>query len=323
MVSNRVDISKKKNGNRTGNFKKGKERLHKRINVGNCFGAMFNPNQMMDNPGYMDFNEPDIGSPLLFPPPPPPQQMLRSNGGSMRLPPMPSNGNKKSRINNRRVPLQRRRQWGPPMNMPPVPSMLNQRMPPGGFRPPPRMHPMGPPMRPPMPLMVPPPHNNRFGPRPPIPPPLLGRPPMHMPRPPLGLGGPIPPPPPPRPLPLMPRSNGIGGGINGNSGPQMRRNKNNRRNNRNSKKNKIKKNTNNIITKKQNHINNSNKYPLDKPWINDEIKNEFNKKLDLENKLKGNKNDQLFAEFKIQRDKCVTMYEAARLEYIGKHPEQV
>lgn len=63
-------------------------------------------------------------------------------------------------------------------------------------------------------------------------------------------------------------------------------------------------------------------YPLDKPWVTEEIKAEHQKKVDLAERLKGNKDDVLFAQFKEQRDKFVKMYDAARLEFIGKHPEQ-
>uniref|UniRef100_A0A182T1C7 Uncharacterized protein n=1 Tax=Anopheles maculatus TaxID=74869 RepID=A0A182T1C7_9DIPT len=67
---------------------------------------------------------------------------------------------------------------------------------------------------------------------------------------------------------------------------------------------------------------NREEYPLDKPWVTAEIKAEHDKKADLANRLKGHRDDALFAQFKEQRDKFVKMYEAARLEYIGKHPEQ-
>lgn len=63
-------------------------------------------------------------------------------------------------------------------------------------------------------------------------------------------------------------------------------------------------------------------YPLDKPWVTEEIKAEHDKKVELAERLKGNKDDALFAQFKEQRDKFVKMYDAARLEFIGKHPEQ-
>lgn len=63
-------------------------------------------------------------------------------------------------------------------------------------------------------------------------------------------------------------------------------------------------------------------YPLDKPWVTEEIKAEHDKKCELAERLKGNKDDALFAQFKEQRDKFVKMYDAARLEFIGKHPEQ-
>lgn len=63
-------------------------------------------------------------------------------------------------------------------------------------------------------------------------------------------------------------------------------------------------------------------YPLDKPWVTEEMKAEHGKKCELAERLKGHKDDALFAQFKEQRDKFVKMYDAARLEFIGKHPEQ-
>lgn len=59
-----------------------------------------------------------------------------------------------------------------------------------------------------------------------------------------------------------------------------------------------------------------NQYPLDKPWVTDEIRQEHTKKEDIENKLKGKKNDELFAAFKVQRDKFVALYEAARNKHL-------
>ncbi|XP_058060658.1 DNA-binding protein K10 [Anopheles bellator] len=67
---------------------------------------------------------------------------------------------------------------------------------------------------------------------------------------------------------------------------------------------------------------NKEEYPLDKAWVTDEIRVEHQKKTDLVNRLKGHRDDALFAQFKVQRDKFVKMYETARLEFIGKHPEQ-
>lgn len=63
-------------------------------------------------------------------------------------------------------------------------------------------------------------------------------------------------------------------------------------------------------------------YPLDQPWVTDEIRAEHDKKVQLADRLKGNRDDALFAQFKEQRDKFVKMYDAAKLEFIGKHPEQ-
>lgn len=60
---------------------------------------------------------------------------------------------------------------------------------------------------------------------------------------------------------------------------------------------------------------NQDRYQLNKPWVTDEIKAAHEKKVELANQLKGNKNDELFAEFKAKRDEFVKMYDAARTEY--------
>ncbi|KAH8292855.1 hypothetical protein KR044_001176, partial [Drosophila immigrans] len=59
-----------------------------------------------------------------------------------------------------------------------------------------------------------------------------------------------------------------------------------------------------------------NQYPIDKPWVNDEIRAVHVEKLDIENRLKGNKDDELFAKFKVQRDRFVALYESAREDYL-------
>lgn len=61
--------------------------------------------------------------------------------------------------------------------------------------------------------------------------------------------------------------------------------------------------------------NQGDRYPINKPWVTDEIKAAHEKKVELANKLKGNKNDELFAEFKTKRDEFVKLYDAARQEY--------
>lgn len=61
--------------------------------------------------------------------------------------------------------------------------------------------------------------------------------------------------------------------------------------------------------------NQGDRYQLTKPWVTDEIKAAHEKKVELANKLKGNKNDELFAEFKVKRDEFVKLYDAARTEY--------
>lgn len=60
---------------------------------------------------------------------------------------------------------------------------------------------------------------------------------------------------------------------------------------------------------------NQDRYQLNKPWVTDAIKSAHEIKVELANKLKGNKNDELFAEFKVKRDEFVKLYDAARTEY--------
>lgn len=368
-------------GNRPGNNRKPKPGMpnmsQKRFNGRAGIGSMFNPNQMMDNPGYMDFNEPNPSASRT-------QQQNKHNtmvskqnsnngnntngnnssagggGGSGVI--GGSKGNRQARRGKRGGPQGMGGPQGggggswrmapppPPPRMPPAPGM-NQR---GGMMPfrggpgmPPPMHmrgPMGPPlgMRPPMPPPPPPMHmNGRFGPRPHLPPPMAmgGRPmphPMAMGpmRPPMGMG-PMPP-----MSPMGRRSIGGGGaaamaigGMVGGGGPLRRNKTQQRRQNRRVKSNfptptkkgpgPLNKKTNKAGKKAIGPKQQPPQYTLDKPWVNDEIRAAHKRKEELENKLKGNKDDALFAEFKECRDKFVTMYDAAKLEFIGKHPEQV
>ncbi|XP_002010897.2 DNA-binding protein K10, partial [Drosophila mojavensis] len=177
----------------------------------------------------------------------------------------------------------------PPMPFPAAMPPMRCPMPPMGGPPPPpppfmRRNGRGPPL--PMPL-------------PPPPPPLMG-PHMHMgPRMPLrGM------PPLPGPVPYM-----NGGSMNGG---------------------KIKKPNPKLIKqalKGKSTIktlkNLVNQYPIDKPWVNDEIRAIHDEKLDIENRLKGNKDDQLFAQFKVQRDKFVSLYEKAREAYLKQEAASV
>lgn len=57
------------------------------------------------------------------------------------------------------------------------------------------------------------------------------------------------------------------------------------------------------------------RYQINKPWVTDEIRAAHEKKVELANQLKGNKNDELFAEFKTKRDEFVKLYDAARQEF--------
>lgn len=204
----------------------------------------------------------------------------------------------------------------PPFNSPnPYPpySGMRGRPPfPPGRMPPPGMGPMPPPglrMPPgPPPLFrsrVPPPRG--MGPRSlmpghPLPPPMGMRPRHGMPmRPPPPLMRPPPPMmgrfPPRGPPQMFPPNN------------KMRHLKN-----KTGKKNQKKK------------ANSQNQYDMSSPWVTEEIKAEFEKRNELLTKAKAateaTKNDDWNA-FKEQRTKCEKKYKAAKLEYIGKHPEEV
>lgn len=188
------------------------------------------------------------------------------------------------------------------------------RMPPPGMGPPPPPPPPGarmPPVPPPLfRTRVPPPRGMGPGPRslmagPPPPPPPMGRPR------PLGMG-PMRPPPPlmrPPPPPMM--------GTFPPRGPppmfppaKMRQLKNKINSKKGAKKRQF----------QQNQVD------LKSPWVTDEIRAEFKKKEELLLKAKSaneaTKTEQWNA-FKEQRTKCDKMYKAAKMEYIGKHPEEV
>lgn len=363
MVSAKQGNGKRKNGNKAGNAKKFKagpgnsnhnsnnnSNLKQRINNVRAagIGAMFNPSQMLDNPGYMDFNEPAARLPNQK------QQQFKNNnnnnlnggGGGGKQ----NRGGQQRRQNNNNNSRQRNQggnrnsnvlngggvggRWngnGPRNGFLQSNNMMMRQGPPnmGPFRGsplPPRMHLMGPipppmGMLPPMPPPLPPHMAGRFGPpRPLIPPPMArNMPPMGpMRRPPHMRMGPMPLRKAIRPIPGPLRRGGGGKGVhkNGNNQNQRRGTIANQKNLKNRRKGQQKggaKKTNQIIDK----------YPLSKPWVNDEIKAAHQAKVDLENQLKGKKNDEIFAQFKVQRDKFVSLYDAAKDAYLVSHPEAV
>ncbi|EDW62698.2 DNA-binding protein K10 [Drosophila virilis] len=163
-----------------------------------------------------------------------------------------------------------------------------------------------PPMRCPMPPMGGPPpppppafmrRNGRGG--PPMPPPMMGPHMMGARMPPRGM--------PPVPIPYnMGHMNGnLNGGKIKKPNPKLIK--------------QVVKGKSSIKTLK----NLVNQYPIDKPWVNDEIRAVHNAKLDIENRLKGNKDDKLFAQFKVQRDKFVSLYETARVTYLKQEAATV
>lgn len=294
-----------------------------------------NTNQMMDNPGYMDFNEPTVRQPPMQKPNMNKNQQngikLNGNGPANGGPHRHANGNK----NRRQGPINGGNQHQPQRNGFGNPGNSGRFGPPrnfnggggggggggAGFRGgPPRMHPM-PPMHDFPPQFFP---HQRFG------------PPMMPPPPPMGMGMMGPPLPPRRPMgprrgPLPPPMAGAPPFRGNNNGPTrpVRRGKvngpvngpNNRR--QNLKLGKGRKKADRTKNTKKVNQQSSNQYPLKKPWVTDEIREAHDKKVELANGLKGKKDDALFAEFKAQRDKFVSLYEAARASHIGKNKDEV
>lgn len=335
------------NGNVRGN------NMNRLMNVN--FNPMFAPNQMND-PGYMDFNEPSVRQ---FPP----KNSYQKNANNVN--PMNMNGqngggggvggggggggvgnknnNNKNRGrmnfnkprnnnninaannglnmgNNANVRMGNGRNFamngigggnnGPFRNGPPRIPFNDAPMPGGGAGMRPNDNFGGPQFFPPQ----------RFGPM--MPPQIGMRPPIGRP---MMARRPLPPP----PAVMIPPFRGGGG----NNGRPMRRkigngappvqNVNNPRRPPNNPKGGIKNRRKNDrkATKKLNFS--VDKYPLTKPWVTDEIKAAHDKKVELSNQLKGKKDDQLFAEFKIQRDAFVKLYETARDEFNAANKKQV
>lgn len=295
----------------------------------NFNNPMFNVSQIPDNPGYLDFNLPT-----------PPTTANNAPGNGPAVNKNAANGNGMAG-----APQKKKNNKNRQKNKPPQAQQGNQQNGGGwinknqGVVNSPRFNgvarnfpPMGNPRR-----------SNRLmgpmgGPRggmgimgPQIPPPMGFQPPMIPPMPPMGrggppMGGPIPPPfmrrgngpmPPPMPPMLPPRMARGMPPIPFNGPPMGGPGKINKKGKLNNKK--VTKGKNTIKTLK----NLINQYPLDKPWVNDEIRGEHDKKVDIENRLKGNKDDELFAQFKVQRDKFVALYEVAREEYLKKEAAAV
>ncbi|XP_034672141.1 DNA-binding protein K10 [Drosophila subobscura] len=180
---------------------------------------------------------------------------------------------------------------GGPMPMPPYPPMPYppQMVPPMAMRCP--MPPMGGPLPPP-----PPPHFMRHNGRG-APMHMMGGPPMHL------MGPRMPPRGPPPGVPYM--NGGPNGGRIKKPNPVLIK--------------QVVKGKSTIKTLK----NMVNQYPLDKPWVTEQIRGEHDKKVNIENRLKGKKDDALFAQFKVQRDKFVAQYEAARENYLKQEAASV
>uniref|UniRef100_A0A182YGQ6 Uncharacterized protein n=1 Tax=Anopheles stephensi TaxID=30069 RepID=A0A182YGQ6_ANOST len=362
MVSNKPPTSEgnKRTGNQMANrprFKQGmmnKQQYNPMMNNMRNMSAMFNANQLGDDPGFVDFNDDSVAS--------------NTNGtGNSIGGPNASGSNVSDGGNKSGAPFANgNRRMNPPMKRPmkngggaPGGGMRNRMnggangMPNWGGHPmpPPNMFPgppapvggrRGPMNPPPIPPPVPPAlfrngpgmrmrghQNGRYGAGPPGP--------MSL----LSMNRPLPPPIPPMNGRQMPPPPGMGRMMppplrHGLDGP-MRRNMNGSMHARGMggkmggpfARNGMVPNGGAIglngkrARAKPAQPPNREEYPLDKPWVTAEIRAEHDKKADLANRLKGHRDDALFAQFKEQRDKFVKMYEAARLEYIGKHPEQL
>lgn len=331
------------NGNNMRRFKPGNQQP-RRMNMGGI-GAMFNTNQIPSN-GYLDFTEPTSNNTANNTITNNQKQFKNNNSNNIGPNGSANNGN-----NNKNRNIQRRsnngqraqggmsnnnmnggnRQWGN-NNRGRTQSMANNNrnnmnnsmrqgnmMHNGQFNGP-RMHAMGP--MPPMPPMgmLPPLQmmngNGRFPPRPFEMPPPIGGPMGPIRRPPNFRMG-------PGPFPnraMMPRNNGAGP-IRRNKVAGGMVNKNNRRNGGSSAQTNQKNRKKNQIKNGKRTNQNVNKYALDKPWVNDEIKEAHQLKTDLENQLKGKKNDEIFAKFKEQRDKFVSLYDAAKQAFVTTQKE--
>lgn len=75
--------------------------------------------------------------------------------------------------------------------------------------------------------------------------------------------------------------------------------------------------------KKKAHHQPQDPYPMDKEWVTDAIREQLKKKEDVAERLKGNKNDELFAQFKAERDVFVKLYDEAKKEWLVKNPPKV
>ncbi|XP_053659609.1 DNA-binding protein K10 [Anopheles marshallii] len=345
MVSNKVPTNEgnKRIGNQMANrqrFKQGMNKPYNPMNNMRSMSVMFNANQLGDDPGFVDFNDDSLTSTAngtgnnIGGPKPSVSSVLDggNKNGNRRMNPPPKRPMKNG------APGMRNRMnggangmlsWGhqmPPPNMFPGPPAANRR---GHMNPPPIPPPIppahfrnGPGMR------MRGPQGGRYGtghpgpmsllsmnrPLPPPIPPMAGR---SMPPPPPGMGRMMPPPlrhgldgPMRRNMNGNMHARGVGGkmlpfprnGMAPNGGA-------------------IGSNGKRTRARPPQHQSRE-EYPLDKPWVTQDIKAEHDRKAELANRLKGHRDDVLFAQFKEQRDKFVKMYEAARLEYIGKHPEQ-
>uniref|UniRef100_A0A182IRG6 Uncharacterized protein n=1 Tax=Anopheles atroparvus TaxID=41427 RepID=A0A182IRG6_ANOAO len=324
MVSNKVNENNKRGFNQMANrqrFKPGVGKQNNQMNDIRNMSAMFNANQLGDNPGFLDFNDDSIASPLNGSG----NSSSGSNAGNgSEKGNKNANGGRKMNPNMRRpmkngAPGMRHRMngmqsWGPPM----APPSLFPGPPPSG-----RRGPMNPPPIPPHPahfrnahgggMRMRGPQNGRFGsgPQGPISLLAMNRPPLPAPIPPMA-GRPMQPPmgrmmpPPMHHGPNGPGRRQVNGNLHGRGMHPFPRNgmpSNGAALNMNGKRPRAK------------GVQNREEYPLDKPWVTEEIKAEHDKKADLANRLKGHRDDALFAQFKEQRDKFVKMYEAARTEF--------
>lgn len=283
----------------------------------------------------MDFNDPP---PVRNNGPNRNRKMKGGGPGNNRQQQHPNRGNRGNRkMNGMNNGFNNQR--GPPGPLPPPLMMPNMRNMPLRNRPP-----MGP--VPPMPLMgpggrgPPMPHPMGMGPGPmgghPMGPGPIGPGPMNGRLPFRGRMPPIPPMMnmnPMRPMPPPLRSQFRNQKFNQQNKPIKKNltkiDKNNKQQGPGPKNNQMRKNNRNFKkgdnrkNKSRNQKKQQPAYPLDAPFVTVEIKAEHDKKEEILQRLKGKKDDQLFAEFKQQRDLFVKMYDEAKKVYEEANKEKV
>lgn len=62
---------------------------------------------------------------------------------------------------------------------------------------------------------------------------------------------------------------------------------------------------------------------LSKPWVTEAVLAEFKRRDELLRVAKETSKSEDWGAYRVQQEKCGDLYNAAKLEYIGQHPEEV